>query len=94
MMLCYAFSGNENAQDKTKKGNEMACKLMRGQFLPSATCPSQNALGRCRVLAGQPKEYTLFYYSGGKINQDGAQSDCVNPKSGLHIQGAGEWTAM
>ena len=91
--LCYAFVGEEN-KNKGRKGNEFACKLMKGQFTEPGSCPSEKALGRCDVATGQPKEYVLFYYSGGRITRSGAERDCVNAKSSLHVQGAGTWTGM
>jgi hypothetical protein len=90
--LCYSFQGAENSVEKVSKGNQMACKFMRGRYLASNTCPSSNLLGKCTVLQGQPKEYSLHYYAGGKIDLAKAKEDCANPKSGLHAQGAGVWT--
>ncbi|MEK6579870.1 MAG: hypothetical protein AABZ55_11640 [Bdellovibrionota bacterium] len=89
--LCYVFSGAKNKEEKTKKGNQMACKLFKGSYTGNNTCPT-GALGRCTILGGAPGEYTLIYYPG-KFNASKAQSDCQNPKSGIHIQGAGVWVA-
>jgi hypothetical protein len=89
--VCYAFTGSENASEKVSKGNEMACKLMRGKMAAASKCPENKLLGRCKVLGEQPKEYVLHYYSSGKMNKNKAEADCTNPKSGLHAQGAGRW---
>ena len=89
--LCYAFTGADHIVEKTSKGNEMACKLFSSKLTPSATCPEQRLLGRCKVAAGTPKEYVLHYYTGGKLDRTKAVQDCANPKSGLHAQGAGQW---
>jgi len=89
--LCYAFTGADHVVEKTAKGNEMACKLFSSKLTPSATCPEQRLLGRCKVAAGTPKEYVLHYYTGGKLDKTKAEQDCVNPRSGLHAQGAGQW---
>jgi hypothetical protein len=89
--ICYAFTGTANTDSKVAKGNEMACKFLRGQLKQAGICPSARLLGRCKVVGGQPKEYVLHYYMGGKLNLAKAQEDCANPKSGLHAQGAGEW---
>jgi len=89
--LCYAFTGADHIVEKTSKGNEMACKLFSSKLTPSATCPEQRLLGRCKVAAGTPKEYVLHYYTGGKLDKTKAEQDCANPKSGLHAQGAGQW---
>jgi len=91
MGLCYAFTGANHTVEKTSKGNEMACKLFSSKLTPSATCPEQRLLGRCKVAAGTPQEYVLHYYTGGKLNKTKAEQDCANPKSGLHAQGAGQW---
>jgi hypothetical protein len=96
LRLCYAFSGKDNSEKNTNKGNEMACKFMRGRFLASSICSMEGALGKCTVLQGQPKEYTLYYYTGGKLNFDkaSAERDCKNAKSSFHAQGAGVWSGF
>ncbi len=92
--ICYAFTGAGNSESNTQKGNEMACKLMKGSFAISSTCKTDGVLGKCAVLPKQPKEYTLYYYSGGpmKFTPASAETDCKNPKSSLHAQGAGQWS--
>ncbi len=89
--ICYAFTGAAHADSKTAKGNEMACKLLRGKLVAASKCPDQRLLGRCKVAGGDPKEYVLHYYMTGKLNMSKAQQDCSNAKSGLHAQGAGVW---
>ena len=92
--ICYAFTGAEGSDAKKSKGNQMACKMMRGTWLGSATCLETAAYGRCTVLAGQPGEYSLYYYAGGKMTKEKAMADCADPKSSIHRQGAGAWTAL
>src|SRR5262245_13917026 len=89
--LCYAFTGANHTVEKTSKGNQMACKLFGTELAPSATCPEQRLLGRCKVAANTANEYVLHYYSGGKLDRTKAEQDCADPKSGLHAQGAGKW---
>ena len=89
--ICYAFVGSQHSDAKIAKGNEMACRLLRGKMVQASTCPDKKLLGRCRVSAGEPKEYILHYYQTAKINKAKAEQDCSNPKSGLHAQGAGQW---
>ena len=94
--LCYAFSGTGNADSKASKGNEMACKFMKGRYLASSSCSTEGVLGVCTVLQGQPKEYKLYYHPGGKLNfnKESAEKDCKNAKSSLHAQGAGQWSGL
>jgi hypothetical protein len=94
--ICYAFTGTGNAEDKTAKGNQFACKFMKGRYLASSTCSTEGALGVCTVLKGQPKEYKLYYHPGEKTNftKESAEKDCKNPKSSLHVQGPGEWSGL
>ena len=89
--VCYAFTGAGNTDSKSKKGNEFACKMMRGKLMESSLCPTERLIGKCTVLAGQPKEYSLFYYTG-RHTKSSAQADCRNPKSSIHVQGAGVWS--
>jgi hypothetical protein len=89
--ICYSFTGSAHSDSKASKGNEMACKLLRGKLIPASKCPDQRLLGRCKIAGGQPKEYVLHYYMSGKLNMSKAQQDCANAKSGLHAQGAGTW---
>ncbi|MBL7714397.1 MAG: hypothetical protein JNL01_02950 [Bdellovibrionales bacterium] len=107
MGICYAFTGQKHVDDhaqgkekaakSTKKNqpicaNDFACKIMRGEYKEASTCPKEKALGRCLIKKGDPEEFTLFYYKGGKIKD--AQKDCADAKSSIHRQGAGEWTAL
>lgn len=89
--ICYAFTGPGYADSKASKGNEMACKLLRGKLLPASKCPDARLIGRCKVAGSTPKEYVLHYYANGKMTSGKAQADCSNAKSGLHAQGAGVW---
>jgi hypothetical protein len=89
--ICYSFTGSQHADSKTARGNEMACKMLRGKLVAASTCPEKRLLGRCRVSAGDPKEYILHYYSSGRLNKAKAEQDCANPKSSIHAQGAGQW---
>lgn len=88
--LCYVFSGEKNKEQRAEKGNQMACRIVRGKFTPGGACPTAGRLGKCTIKAGTPEEYVLVYYSG-KFDTAKASADCGNPKSSIHIQGAGVW---
>lgn len=92
--LCYAFTGPTNTDSKTAKGNEFACQILKGQYQPSGTCPTVGAFGKCAILKGQPKEYFLFYYEGGRFGALQARGECKNKKSSLHAQGPGDWSGI
>ena len=89
--LCYLFVGKKNAENQTSQGNQMACKLFKGQFSAGDPCPQPNRLGTCTIKGGAPDEYRLIYYPTQNFDAGKAQSDCVNPKSSIHVQGAGTW---
>ena len=91
--VCFAFSGTEYADKQKNQGNLMACNLFRGQYRPIGSCSRDNVLGRCSIVQGTPGEYHLFYYETRNVNLQVATRDCADPKSSIHSQGAGQWTA-
>lgn len=88
-----AKAGTSGAKKNSPvSGNDFACKLMRGEYKEASTCPKEKASGRCLIKKETPEEYTLFYYSNGKVKN--AEKDCADAKSSIHRQGAGEWTKL
>lgn len=85
--ICYQFS-------QVQKGNQFACKLLRGRYLASAGCPTVGALGTCSV-----KDYVLHYYpptgpqARVQFNKKTAEADCLSASSPFHAKTAGTWKA-
>lgn len=92
--VCFSFSGENSAKPEMSRGNQLMCRLFKGQFYPIGNCPELNNLGRCDLSQGTPDAYHLFYYQTQNVNHAAATKDCADPKSSLHSQGAGQWRGV
>lgn len=91
--ICFVFSGTKYLNASEQMPNRMACNLLQGEFRPAGQCTPEGQLGRCTIAKGAPDEYMLYYYQNKNLDIRTAQQDCANPKSSIHIQGAGEWAS-